>query len=102
MYEALPEEHDRFSLPAPQRQRKKMNILCVLPALLDNLMLPYRKAHILLSNTKLQSCHCEEPFDFAQGKLRDVAIYPIEPALARDTKLRAWTVNNFQSSVSYT
>ena len=33
--------------------------------------------------TKLQSCHCEEPFDFAQDKLRDVAIYPIEPALAR-------------------
>ena len=34
-------------------------------------------------NTKLHSCHCEEPFDFAQDKLRDVAIYPIEPALAR-------------------
>ena len=30
--------------------------------------------------TKLQLCHCEEPFGCAQG---DVAIYPIEPALVR-------------------
>jgi hypothetical protein len=40
-------------------------------------------------NTKLQLCHCEERFDFAQDKLRDAAIYPIEPALAQGTKLRA-------------
>ena len=33
------------------------------------------------NHTKLRSCHCEER--------SDVAIYPIEPALARGTKLRA-------------
>ena len=34
----------------------------------------------LTSYAELQSCHCEEPFDFAQDKLRDVAIYPTEIA----------------------
>ena len=38
---------------------------------------------IAIIYTRLQSCHCEESFDYAQDKLRDVAIYPIEPALAR-------------------
>jgi len=30
--------------------------------------------------TKLHLCHCEKPFGFAQDKLRDAAMYPMEPA----------------------
>ena len=46
-------------------------------------MLVLTERRFIKTDTKLQSCHCEEPFDFAQDKLRDVAIYRMEPALAR-------------------
>jgi hypothetical protein len=48
---------------------------------------PLKAGQDIHSNNKLQSCHCEEPFDCAQDKLHDVAIYDIEPALVRDTNL---------------
>jgi hypothetical protein len=48
---------------------------------------PLKAGQDIHSNNKLQSCHCEEPFDWAQDKLHDVAIYDIEPALVRDTNL---------------
>ena len=47
----------------------------------------------MIVDIELHSRHCEER--------SDMAIYPIEPALARGTKLRAQTMNNFRSLASY-